>query len=185
MNKFLYKAHFKSPLGDLLAIASNKGLISLSFEEANAYAYARIKQYYPDLTLLDEGGLKNCNHLLETKNWLKSYFLKSKNLPPLPLMDIQGSPFAKNAWKALLKVKLGQTQSYGTIAKKLKNPKASRAIGQIVGANPIVIIIPCHRIIGSNGTLTGYGGGLRRKIWLLEHEGLSVNSSRVIHERTR
>jgi len=83
----------------------------------------------------------------------------------------EGTDFQKAVWQQLAAIPYGQTASYGDIARALGNPQAVRAVGAANGQNPISIIIPCHRVIGSNGKLTGYGGGLWRKEWLLEHEG--------------
>ena len=74
-------------------------------------------------------------------------------------------------WRALCDIPVGQTISYGELARRIGNPKAVRAVGLANGANPIGLVAPCHRVIGANGTLTGYGGGMHRKKWLLEHEG--------------
>ncbi len=83
---------------------------------------------------------------------------------------MRGAPFEVRVWTALREIPPGTTTTYGTIAKRVQSPDASRAVGMANGANPIAIIVPCHRVIGSNGTLTGYGGGLEKKTWLLEHE---------------
>ena len=85
-------------------------------------------------------------------------------------LDMEGPDFHQKVWRALLKIPFGTTTSYGAIAKKLSVPNASRAVGAANGANPVALIVPCHRVIGSNGTLTGYGGGLPMKKALLEHE---------------
>ena len=87
-------------------------------------------------------------------------------------MDTKGTEFQKSVWNALLDVPYGKTNTYGDIAHALNNPKAVRAVGAANGKNPISIIVPCHRIIGANATLTGYAGGLERKRWLLKHEGV-------------
>jgi methylated-DNA-[protein]-cysteine S-methyltransferase len=101
---------------------------------------------------------------------LDAYFggrLTSFDLPLSP----RGTPFQRSVWSALLEIPFGETRSYGTLAERLARPGAARAVGLANGQNPISIIIPCHRVIGSDGGLTGYGGGLERKAWLLEHEG--------------
>jgi methylated-DNA-[protein]-cysteine S-methyltransferase len=85
-------------------------------------------------------------------------------------LQMQGTDFQKTVWQQLTKVAYGQTASYGEIAAAIGNPAASRAVGHANGRNPISIIVPCHRIIGTDGSLTGYGGGLWRKAWLLRHE---------------
>lgn len=81
-----------------------------------------------------------------------------------------GTPFQRTVWSALREIPLGTTTSYGALAQRLGRPSASRAVGAANGANPIAIVLPCHRVIGADGTLTGYGGGLFRKRWLLQHE---------------
>jgi methylated-DNA-[protein]-cysteine S-methyltransferase len=86
-------------------------------------------------------------------------------------LDLQGTPFQRAVWQALLDVKPGHTSTYGAIARQVGAPQASRAAGAAVGRNPVAIIVPCHRIVGSNGSLTGFAGGLKRKEALLQHEG--------------
>jgi methylated-DNA-[protein]-cysteine S-methyltransferase len=85
-------------------------------------------------------------------------------------LDMRGTHFQKDVWNALLTIPCGETRSYGEIAKQIGRPDRARAVGAANGSNPISIIVPCHRVIGSDGSLTGYGGGLDRKRWLLEHE---------------
>ncbi len=102
---------------------------------------------------------------------LDEYFAKTRRTFELPLAP-EGTPFQQRVWRALLAIPFGQTCSYGHIARVIGRPAASRAVGAANGRNPIAIIVPCHRVIGSTGTLTGYGGGLPMKQWLLDHEGL-------------
>ncbi len=85
-------------------------------------------------------------------------------------MSLLGTPFQRNVWTQLCEIPYGETISYGELAQRVGNPNASRAVGLANGRNPIAIIVPCHRVIGANGSLIGYGGGLERKTWLLEHE---------------
>jgi methylated-DNA-[protein]-cysteine S-methyltransferase len=92
-------------------------------------------------------------------------------------LDPGGTPFQKRVWDALLEIPPGQTATYGGIAERIGSPAACRAVGLANGLNPISIVIPCHRVVGSNGKLTGYGGGLDRKQWLLQHEGGSSRQS--------
>lgn len=89
----------------------------------------------------------------------------------------EGTPFQKRVWQALRDIPAGQTVSYGELARLIGNPTALRAVGLANGANPIGIVVPCHRVIGADGSLTGYGGGLERKRWLLNHEKRAVRSS--------
>ena len=87
-------------------------------------------------------------------------------------VELNGTPFQKNVWQALRRIPGGTTISYAELAKRIGEPSAVRAVGTANGANPVAVIVPCHRVIGSNGRLTGYGGGLDRKQWLLAHEGV-------------
>ncbi len=88
-------------------------------------------------------------------------------------LDLHGTPFQVAVWQALVRIPYGETRSYAEIAQAIDRPRAVRAVGAANGANPVAIIVPCHRVIGSNGTLTGYGGGLPAKRWLLSLEGNS------------
>jgi methylated-DNA-[protein]-cysteine S-methyltransferase len=106
----------------------------------------------------------------KTEKQLKEYFAGSRTTFDLPL-EPSGTDFQLSVWELLRKIPYGVTTSYGELARRLGEPKASRAVGAANGANPIPIIVPCHRVVGSKGELTGFGGGIERKRWLLEHEG--------------
>ncbi len=102
---------------------------------------------------------------------LQAYFDGNvRALDEVPV-EMNGTPFQKRVWEALRDVKAGTTAAYADIARAVSAPSAVRAVGAANGANPVAVIVPCHRIVGSNGSLTGYGGGLERKRWLLQHEG--------------
>lgn len=148
----LLSACIASPLGTIAITGTDKGIESVS--------------------LLDEAleASKNIPAPLQTcAEQLNDYFNGSLNSFSLQL-NPQGTAFQHNVWKALQQIPFGKTYSYMDIAKQLGDVKAIRAVGLANGRNPIAIIIPCHRVIGSNGDLTGYAGGLWRKKWLLEHE---------------
>lgn len=103
---------------------------------------------------------------------LNAYFAgKLSTLDEIPC-QADGTAFQRSVWSALRRIPAGRTLSYGALAEQLGNPRAVRAVGLANGANPVPIIIPCHRVIGADGSLTGYGGGLERKRWLLAHEGM-------------
>ena len=102
---------------------------------------------------------------------LQEYFAGTRRKFELPLR-MQGTDFQQRVWRELTAIPYGETWSYGQLAKRLGNPNASRAVGLANGRNPIAVIVPCHRVIGADGSLTGFGGGLPRKQWLLTHEGL-------------
>ncbi len=101
---------------------------------------------------------------------LAEYFAGQRRDFDLPLR-LEGTAFQRQVWQRLLEIRFGEILSYGELARRIGNPKASRAVGLANGRNPIAILVPCHRVIGADGTLTGYGGGLERKRWLLAHEG--------------
>lgn len=111
--------------------------------------------------------------LAQTRVWLREYF-SGRRPASRPPLQAQGTPFRRLVWQLLLEVPYGQTVSYGELAtrlsRRLGRPVAARAIGGAVGHNPIALIMPCHRVIGSDGSLTGYAGGLWRKRWLLDLE---------------
>lgn len=100
---------------------------------------------------------------------LKEYFAGTRTVFEIPLA-LEGTIFQREVWETLRAIPFGRTASYGEIARKIGRPSAVRAVGAANGANPVSIIVPCHRVIGANGSLTGYGGGMERKKWLLEHE---------------
>lgn len=109
----------------------------------------------------------------QAKQQLEEYFAGQRQRFDLPL-EPAGTEFQKNVWRALTTIKYGQTCSYSDIAQIIKKPTAMRAVGSANGKNPLTIVVPCHRIIGANGGLTGYASGLERKAWLLNHETASL-----------
>lgn len=152
-----------TPVGKLLIAGDEQGLRHVSFAESHFSA--------PVTTPGDDWEL-NENRLREAVRQLNAYFSGKLVAFDLPLAA-EGTDFQRRVWKALCKVEYGTTASYGEIAKSVGNPTAARAIGMANGRNPIAIIVPCHRIIGSSGKLVGYGGGLRHKQTLLKLEGVS------------
>ena len=153
-----------SPLGPLLLAADDSGLRHIIF----------ISEAQPPRS--DPTWRKDTASLTETVRQLQGYFageLETFNLPLAP----EGTPFQMEVWQRLRDIPYGQTISYGELARRIGNPKASRAVGLANGSNPIPIVIPCHRVIGSNGKLTGYGGGLPIKEKLL---GLERHQLRLV-----
>lgn len=128
---------------------------------------------------IDKSKDKDLSIFQETKEWLDSYF--NGDVPNFtPKLAMDNSEFRKEVWKILLSIPYGETMTYGEIAKIIAKKRgllrmSAQAVGGAVGHNPISIIIPCHRVIGAGGNLTGYAGGLDKKVWLLEHEGLDVS----------
>ena len=147
-----YKTYYKSPLGPIEIVGSKDSIIALDF----------VEDMLPgddELTFCVKECLKQVGEYFKGER--REFFL---NLQPA------GTEFQKSVWRQLEKIPYGKTTSYGAIADILAKPNASRAVGSANGKNPIAIIIPCHRVIGSDGSLTGYGGGVWRKRWLIGFE---------------
>jgi methylated-DNA-[protein]-cysteine S-methyltransferase len=165
----LSRAILPTPIGGMLALASDEGLCALEFTGPRARLTrleARLERWFPPHEIVD----RDTRTIARARRWLREYFDGvGAELGDLPL-DMRGAPFERRVWRALLQIRPGDTTSYGSIAKALGAPGASRAVGAANGANPIAIIVPCHRVIGASGSLTGYGGGLERKTWLIDHE---------------
>lgn len=163
------RAILTTPLGDMLALDSGDGLCALEFTGPTKRLprlEARLRRYFPQYAMVDG----DTRTIRQTRAWLDKYFAgKSADISALRL-DMRGAPFELRVWGALRAIAPGATTSYGAIAKALGSVGASRAVGMANGANPIAIIVPCHRVIGAAGSLTGYGGGLERKTWLIDHE---------------
>ena len=164
----LHHATIATPIGDMCALASASALCALEFggPERRDRLQARMRKWFPPHEIQDG----ESPMLARTREWLACYFDGASADPKARPIAMHGAPFERRVWDALLQIPPGETRSYGAIAKALGSAGASRAVGMANGANPIAIIVPCHRVIGSNGTLTGYGGGLDRKTWLLNHE---------------
>ena len=171
----LFRTVLPTPLGDMLALASDEGLCALEFtkvagpnrgQERLSRLNARLQRWFPPHEIVDGEPAA----IARTRRWLKAYFDgTAAEIGDLPL-DMRGAPFEKRVWLALQTIPPGQTTSSGASAQALGSAAASRAVGAANGANPVAIIVPCHRVIGSTGSLTGYGGGLDRKTWLIDHE---------------
>ncbi len=164
------------PVGPLLAVASERGLSALPFldpvheAEDTERFFARLRKWFDGASVPQLVDGSEHPILLATQRWLDDYFAGVFGRRPLPPLDMRGADFERQVWKALLDIPIGTTCSYGDIAKRIGNPGAARAVGLANGANPVPILVPCHRVIGASGALTGYGGGLPRKTWLLDHE---------------
>jgi methylated-DNA-[protein]-cysteine S-methyltransferase len=156
----------ESPLGDLVLAFSEGGLCALQFDESPAQLRARLERSYPGTKFGKVSGTA------EVAAKLSAYFSGAlQGLETIPVAP-KGTAFQQRVWTTLRAIPLGETRSYLQIAKAIGNPSAVRAVGAANGQNPIAVVVPCHRVIASDGTLCGYGGGLWRKEWLLEHEGV-------------
>jgi O-6-methylguanine DNA methyltransferase len=164
----LTRATLETPVGPMLALAGDEALCALEFSSAGRLPRleARLARWFDHVEIVD-----GSNAVIDrTRGWLDAYFAGADaDADTLPL-DLRGGTFELKIWSVLRTLKPGEVTSYGAIARQIGSPGASRAVGLANGANPIAIIVPCHRVIGANGTLTGYGGGLDRKRWLLNHE---------------
>jgi methylated-DNA-[protein]-cysteine S-methyltransferase len=165
----LSRCKIATPIGDMLALASDESLCALEFigpGERLARLERRLLRWFPPHQIVD----RETGVIRRTREWLAAYFDgASADVAGLPIA-MHGAPFERRVWSALLTIPPAATTSYGAIAAALGSAGASRAVGAANGANPIAIIVPCHRVIGSSGSLVGYGGGLERKTWLLAHE---------------
>ena len=159
---YSYKT-MKSPVGELKLVACDKGLAAVLWENDNP---KRVR-----LSQLEEN--KNHPVLLEAERQLSDYFAGKLKKFSLKL-DFEGTEFQKLVWKSLLTIPFGETRSYGQIARQIGRPKAVRAVGSANSKNPISVIAPCHRVIGSDGKLTGFAGGLEIKARLLQIESEST-----------
>jgi len=149
----------QSPVGDLKLVASDKGLVAVLWP-GDSPRRVRLEE-----TVTDERD----SILLETERQLQEYFDGTRKTFSIPL-DMRGTRFQKDVWEALLDIPFGDTRTYAQLATTLGNPQTARAVGAANGRNPISIIVPCHRVIGSSGKLTGFAGGLAVKARLLDLE---------------
>jgi methylated-DNA-[protein]-cysteine S-methyltransferase len=153
-----YFSYYDSPLGPILLTATGSALTGLHFVG---------EKYYPGIS--PEWKCDDGNAILQsTATQLNEYFAGNRQSFDITLAP-EGTPFQRSVWHALTQLRFGETISYGQLAQRIGNPKAVRAVGAANGRNPISIVVPCHRVIGANGALTGYAGGLARKealLWL-------------------
>lgn len=161
-----YKCYYSSPFGEIILISDSKRLVGLYFKSSKFF-----HKIASDKLIINE----DIEVFSLTKNWLDQYFSgKSLNPKSIPI-HLLGSDFCMQVWKILLEIPYGETITYGEIAKKIGEKKgikkmSAQAVGYAVGHNPISIIVPCHRVIGSNGNLVGYSSGIDKKIELLKLE---------------
>jgi methylated-DNA-[protein]-cysteine S-methyltransferase len=147
-------------LGDVLLAANARGLVGLWFVGQKHFPDARAWVSNPQHPLLQRAAKQ-----------LQAYLQGTESRFNLPLDLSTGTAFQQSVWQALLRIPRGQTLGYGMLAQQIAKPNASRAVGAAVGRNPLSVVVPCHRVVGSQGALTGYAGGLERKAALLKIEG--------------
>ena len=154
---------FQSPLGEIRSLATSRGLAAVYFPRQAERIEAR----------LSPGGLQRGHgniSLLQAEAFLACYFDGDLDYAPEIALDLRGTPFQVSVWRALEAIEPGSTETYGQLATRLGRPKAIRAVAAAVGQNPVSILLGCHRVIGADGALTGYAGGLSAKRYLLDHE---------------
>jgi len=156
MDLMLYTT-LDSPIGELLLLGDDRALHGLYMQEGRKPV--RIAARWE----------RSAQPFAQVRTQLQEYFAGERITFDVPLV-MKGTPFERRVWQALRDIPYGNTVSYGEIARRVGQPSAARAVGLANGRNPIAVIVPCHRVIGANGTLTGYGGGLERKRQLLELE---------------
>lgn len=166
-NTSLYSTRHKTPVGELTLVASDRGLRAIMWPDSPVGRSSIPVRPRPQ-----------SDHpiLRRTANQLDEYFAGTRVRFDLPL-DLEGTRFQLAAWRSLADIPFGMTTTYGRQAAALGTPTASRAVGAANGANPVCIVLPCHRVIGADGSLTGFGGGLPVKQWLLDHEARVLRAS--------
>lgn len=165
-----YFGKYDSPLGPLLLISDGQALTGL-------YMNREIPLQIQPLPVFRQ-----------TELWLDAYFRGEKPEIRIP-MNLRGTAFQKWVWARILDIPYGKTVTYGEIAREMavlegKEKMSAQAVGQAVGKNPVSILIPCHRVVGAGGKLTGYGGGMENKVWLLRHEGWQIRENDGIQQRS-
>jgi methylated-DNA-[protein]-cysteine S-methyltransferase len=164
--------HFSSPVGTILLVHDEQGALrALDFEDYEARMHRLLRLHYGRVELTRASAP---DRIITS---LGAYFDGELGAPAAIVVETGGTPFQRSVWAALRKIPAGTTTSYGRLATSIDCPKAVRAVGLANGANPVAIVVPCHRVIGASGSLTGFGGGLHRKQWLLEHEGAIAGST--------
>ena len=160
---------FPSPVGELILTASETALTGVFFPTSRHVPPLHDVERGSGGEVLRGDGIDH-SILARTRDQLSEYFAGTRTSFDLAL-DPRGTPFELRVWQELRAIPYGATRSYSDIARRLGDPRSTRAVGAANGKNPIPIIVPCHRVIGAHGELTGFGGGIDRKRWLLEHEG--------------
>lgn len=153
------------PLGRVLVASSPKGLCMVSIAKTDRELEERLHSYFPtDTVKRDDRGMAAMRRTVLRR-------MDGKDLDERLPLDLRGTPFQVAVWKEMLRIPAGSTRSYGDVARNIGRPKAFRAVAQACGANPLPVVVPCHRVVASNG-LGGYTGGIDRKIFLLKAEGV-------------
>ena len=165
---------FETPIGTALLVTDDQGFLrALDWSDYEARMHLLLRRHYGEF-VLEKGAAPQ-----DVARPLKAYFAGDLGQLKAIKWRTNGTAFQQKVWTKLQTIPAGKTSSYGVMADRLKVPNAARAVGLANGANPVGVVVPCHRLIGADGSLTGYGGGLERKHWLLAHEGASFKSLNV------
>jgi methylated-DNA-[protein]-cysteine S-methyltransferase len=155
----------ETPIGDMILVAKDGALLMLEFRDSEDRVTREMRARFGEVEL------QEASNPFGLSDIIRDYFAGNLHAIDNLITDGGGTQFEQQVWKELRKIPVGSTVSYGEIAKKLGDINLSRAVGIANARNPVAVVVPCHRVIGSDGTMTGYGGGLHRKEWLLRHEG--------------
>lgn len=161
-----YKSCYTSPIGAIYIVCDQTSLVGLWLEN---------QKYFAEKLINESVVVQNNSTIKMVKKWLDDYFAKRNPNVDKLVLNPKGTVFQKEVWKILMEIPYGEVTTYGEIAKLLANKMginkmSAQAVGGAVGRNPISIIVPCHRVVGAKGDLTGYAGGIEKKLWLLKHE---------------
>jgi methylated-DNA-[protein]-cysteine S-methyltransferase len=163
----LFLDQLPTPLGQMMLVADDGARLRVAFFTDDE---ARVRRQLDKLYGAGGVVLEHAHNPQGLTDALASYFAGDLHAIDDIAVESAGTPFQREVWRALRTIPCGATTSYGKIAEQIGRPDAMRAVGHANGSNPIAVVVPCHRVIGANGSLTGYGGGIERKRWLLNHE---------------
>jgi methylated-DNA-[protein]-cysteine S-methyltransferase len=174
----LYLGRLATPIGEALVVTDEDGYLrALDWSEQKDDVLRRLRKQYGEV-VSESGAVAS-----QIKIRLQNYFDGDTGSLAAIEWRTSGTPFQQAVWASLTAIAPGNTRSYSAVATALGCPKAVRAVGRANGANPISIVVPCHRVIGADGSLTGYGGGVERKRWLLRHEGAAFTDREALRKR--
>jgi methylated-DNA-[protein]-cysteine S-methyltransferase len=173
----LFLDRFSTPLGVMLLVTDGQArLCALDWEDYEARMHRLLRFRLPPRRRGDGFALSE-RRAPGPRAALEAYFSGQLDALDLLAVEMGGTPFQREVWAALRAIPAGETMTYGALATRIGRPSAVRAVGLANGANPVGVVVPCHRVIGADATLTGYAGGLERKRWLLRHEGVMLGPS--------
>ena len=168
---YLFLDRLSTPIGQMMLVVDDAGRLRVAFFTDDE---ARVQRQLDKLYGAGGSVVERARNPHGLTDVLARYFAGELHAIDKIPVEAGGTPFQREVWQALRTIPCGATISYGKLAVQIGRPDAVRAVGHANGANPIAVVVPCHRVIGANGALTGYGGGIERKRWLLRHEGVAV-----------